>query len=104
VSNFTKLEGRDMVASCVLAVSNESALGGTGLSGASALRVARDVRPTKALAVAAQAQAYVQTVAGAGLQVQAWAIDGFAGGTTTATEQHQKMRAYRGPDPWQEPA
>jgi hypothetical protein len=76
---------------------------GTGLSGILAGRPAscaslaglpvreRNERPTKALeAVAAQAQAYAFTAAGAGSRKQ--------------TTQHHLMWAFRGPEPWSDPA
>jgi hypothetical protein len=77
---------------------------GTGLSGIRAVRPAssvslaglpvreRNERPTKALeaAVAAQAQAYAFTATGAGFRKQ--------------TTQHHLMWAFRGPEPWSDPA
>ncbi|MET8631259.1 hypothetical protein [Streptomyces sp. NPDC004680] len=75
---------------------------GTGLSGIPAVRPAsapslaglpvreRNERPTKALeAVAAQAQAYAFAAAGAGFRKQT---------------QHHLMWAFRGPEPWSDPA
>ncbi|KUJ41838.1 hypothetical protein AB0N87_19255 [Streptomyces sp. NPDC093228] len=75
---------------------------GTGLSGIRAVRPAsspslaglpvreRNERPTKALeAVAAQAQAYAFAAAGAGFRKQT---------------QHHLMWAFRGPEPWSDPA
>ena len=100
-ASFTaKMTDRSVVASlCMLAVSNE----GTGLSGIPAGRPAssvslaglpvreRNERPTKALeAVVAQAQAYAFTAAGAGGRKQ--------------TTQHHLMWAFRGPEPWSDPA
>ncbi|MFJ2606015.1 hypothetical protein ACIQOU_16120 [Streptomyces sp. NPDC091279] len=95
-----KLTDRSVLASvCVLGSSRN----GTGLSGIGvALPVSslsltglpvreRNERPTKALeAVAAQARAYAFTAAGAGSRKQ--------------TTQHHQMWAFRGPDPWSEPA
>ncbi|MFD8812900.1 hypothetical protein ACFV23_15800 [Streptomyces sp. NPDC059627] len=87
------------VSVCMLGVSTL----GTGLSGIPAVRPAssvslaglpvreRNERPTKALeAVAAQAQAYAFTAAGAGGRKQ--------------TTQHHLMWAFRGPEPWSDPA
>ena len=100
-ASFTaKMTDRSVVASlCMLAVSNQ----GTGLSG---IRVAgpaasvshaglpvreRNERPTKALeAVVAQAHAYAFAAAGAGFRKQ--------------TTQHHLMWAFRGPEPWSDPA
>ncbi|MDQ0992938.1 hypothetical protein [Streptomyces sp. V3I7] len=78
---------------------------GTGLSGIRAVRPAspdslaglpireRNERPTKALeAVAAQAHAYAFTAAGAGFRKQ------------TTQQQHHLMWAFRGPEPWSDPA
>ncbi|MFG3018667.1 hypothetical protein ACGFZQ_08935 [Streptomyces sp. NPDC048254] len=87
------------VSVCMLGVSNL----GTGLSGIPAVRPAssvsladlpvreRNERPTEALeAVAAQAKAYAFTAAGAGSRKQ--------------TTQHHLMWAFRGPEPWSDPA
>ena len=94
-----KLTDRSVVSTCMLGVSNL----GTGLSGIRAVRPAssvsladlptreRNERPTKALeAVVAQAQAYAFTAAGAGSRKQ--------------TTQHHLMWAFRGPEPWSDPA
>ncbi|MEU5597096.1 hypothetical protein [Streptomyces sp. NPDC020298] len=94
-----KLTDRSAVSLCMLGVSNL----GTGLSGISAVRPAssvaiaglpvheRNERPTKALeAVEAQAQAYAFAAAGAGFRKQ--------------TTQHHLMWAFRGPEPWSDPA
>ncbi|MEU3658143.1 hypothetical protein AB0E77_00045 [Streptomyces sp. NPDC032940] len=96
-----KLTDRSAVSLCMLGVSNP----GTGLSGIRAVRPAsasvapaglpvreRDERPTKALeaAVVAQAQAYAFTATGAGFRKQ--------------TTQHHQMWAFRGPEPWSDPA
>ncbi|MET7480083.1 hypothetical protein ABZT17_37805 [Streptomyces sp. NPDC005648] len=95
-----KMTDRSVVASlCMLGASNP----GTGLPGITAVRPAssvslaglpireRNERPTKALeAVAAQAQAYAFTAAGAGSRKQ--------------TKQHHQMWAFRGPEPWSDPA
>ena len=94
-----KMTDRSVVSTCMLGVSNL----GTGLSGISAVRPAsslslavlpvreRNERPTKALeAVVAQAQAYAFTAAGAGSRKQ--------------TTQHHLMWAFRGPEPWSDPA
>ncbi|MEU9447883.1 hypothetical protein [Streptomyces sp. NPDC048277] len=97
-----KMTDLSAVSVCMLGVSNL----GTGLSGIPAARPAslvssvslaglpvreRNERPTKALeAVAAQAQAYAFTAAGAGSRKQ--------------TTQHHLMWAFRGPEPWSDPA
>ena len=96
-----KMTDRSVVASlCLLGASNQ----GTGLSGIRAARPAsavsppglpvreRNERPTKALeaAVEAQAQAYASTATGAGSRKQ--------------TTQHHLMWAFRGPEPWSDPA
>lgn len=95
-----KMTDRSVVASlCMLAVSNQ----GTGLSGirvagpASSVSLAglpvreRNERPTKALeAVEGQAHAYAFAAAGAGSRKQ--------------TTQHHVMWAFRGPEPWSDPA
>jgi len=95
-----KLTDRSVVSTCMLGVSNL----GTGLSGIPAVRPAsavslaglpvreRSGRPTRALeAVAAQARAYAFTAAGAGVRKQ-------------TTQHHHLMWAFRGPEPWSDPA
>jgi hypothetical protein len=98
-TSTVKMTDRSVVVSlCMLGASNP----GTGLSGIRAVRPAspvslaglpireRNERPTKALeAVAAQAQAYAFTAAGAGSRKQT---------------QHHLMWAFRGPEPWSDPA
>ncbi|MDO0936154.1 hypothetical protein QQY66_32275 [Streptomyces sp. DG2A-72] len=96
-----KMTDRSVVASlCMLGASNR----GTGLSGIRAARPAssvspaglpvseRNERPTKALeaAVVAQANAYAFAATGAGFRKQ--------------TTQHHLMWAFRGPEPWSDPA
>jgi hypothetical protein len=96
-----KMTDRSVVASlCMLGASDQ----GTGLSGIRAVRPAsslsladlpvreRNERPTKALeaAVTAQAHAYAFTATGAGFRKQ--------------TTQHHLMWAFRGPEPWSDPA
>ncbi|MEU8930036.1 hypothetical protein AB0D30_09120 [Streptomyces sp. NPDC048409] len=95
-----KMTDLSAVSACMLGVSNL----GTGLSGIPAVRPAsspvsltvlpvreRDERPTEALeAVVARAQAYAFTAAGAGSRKQ--------------TTQHHLMWAFRGPEPWSDPA
>ncbi|MGV9450525.1 hypothetical protein [Streptomyces sp. NPDC003635] len=99
-----KMTDPSVVASlCLLGASDQ----GTGLSGIRAVRPAaslslaglpirerdeRNERPTKALeaAVVAQAKAYAFTATGAGFRKQ--------------TTQHHQMWAFRGPEPWSDPA
>ncbi|MFV0133757.1 hypothetical protein ACLGIH_11050 [Streptomyces sp. HMX87] len=100
-SATVKMTDRSTVSLCMLGASNP----GTGLSGICAVRPAsslapaslpvrgRNERPTKALeaaAVAAQAQAYAFAATGAGFRKQ--------------TTQHHLMWAFRGPEPWSDPA
>jgi len=100
-SNTVKMTDLSVVVStCPLGVSNP----GTGLSGIPAVRPAsslslaglpvreRNERPTKALeaAVVAGAHAYAFAAAGAGSLKQ--------------TQQHHTMWAFRGPEPWSDPA
>ncbi|MFI1763994.1 hypothetical protein ACH41H_18350 [Streptomyces sp. NPDC020800] len=98
-TSTAKLTDRSAVSTCMLGVSNQ----GTGLSGIRAVRPAsslslaglpireRNERPTKALeAVEARAHAYVFAAAGAGFRKQ--------------TKQHHLMWAFRGPEPWSDPA
>ena len=95
-----KMTDRSAVSLCMLGVSNL----GTGLSAIRGGRPAssvspaglpvreRNERPTRALeaAVEAQAQAYAFAAAGAGFRKQ--------------TTQHHLMWAFRGPEPWSDPA
>lgn len=95
---FTKMTDHSVVAPCPLG----SSLRGTGLSGISAVRpaslvslpvLARNERPTEApeaAVAAAQAQAYAFAAAGAGSKKQ--------------TTQHHTMWAFRGLEPWSDPA
>ncbi|MGY0069640.1 hypothetical protein ACWZEH_23185 [Streptomyces sp. QTS137] len=98
-SSIVKMTDRSAVSLCILGASNQ----GTGLSGVPAARPAssvapvglalceRDERPIKALeAVEAQAKAYAFAAAGAGFRKQ--------------TTQHHLMWAFRGPEPWSDPA
>ncbi|MEV0976066.1 hypothetical protein [Streptomyces sp. NPDC049915] len=99
-STTAKMTDPAAVSLCILGASNQ----GTGLSGIRAVRPAsspalaglpvreRSERPTKALeaAVVAQAQAYAFTATGAGMRKQ--------------TTQHHLMWAFRGPEPWSDPA
>ncbi|WP_373300506.1 hypothetical protein [Streptomyces chromofuscus] len=99
-TSIVKMTDRSVASVCMLGASNP----GTGLSGIRAVRPAsslslaglpvreRDERPTKALeaAVVAQAQAYAFTATGAGFRKQ--------------TTQHHLMWAFRGPEPWSDPA
>ncbi|GAA3824586.1 hypothetical protein [Streptomyces chiangmaiensis] len=93
-----KVTDRSVVSTCMLGASDL----GTGLSGIRAVRPAssvslaglpvreRNERPTKALeAVVAQAQVYAFAAAGAGFRKQT---------------QHHLMWAFRGPEPWSDPA
>ncbi|MFJ6724664.1 MULTISPECIES: hypothetical protein [unclassified Streptomyces] len=102
-TSTVKLTDRSVVSTCILGASNP----GTGLSGLRTDRRAslstislafadlpvreRSERPTKALeaAVEAQAQAYAFTATGAGF---------------TKQTQHHLMWAFRGPEPWSDPA
>ncbi|MBD0422308.1 hypothetical protein AB0L35_04320 [Streptomyces sp. NPDC052309] len=99
-SSIVKMTDRSAVSLCMLGASNP----GTGLSGIAAVRPASSVapaglpvrerseRPTKALeaAVEAQAQAYAFAATGAGFRKQ--------------TTHHHLMWAFRGPEPWSDPA
>ncbi|MGP3999841.1 hypothetical protein [Streptomyces sp. 8N706] len=122
MTSITKLSGREVVASCLSGVSvlrsvslrpgslQSLRMSFTGLSGAAEARrvergiVAVNERPTQAPAAvaAAQASAYAFAAKGADLQ-QNWTDGGFAGGTTSAAE-HHTMRAFRGLEPWRDPA
>ncbi|MFJ4684584.1 hypothetical protein ACIQNG_03640 [Streptomyces sp. NPDC091377] len=99
-SRTVEMTDRSTVSLCMLGVSNP----GTGLSGAPVVRLASSLsvvglpvregneRPTKApeAAVMAQARAYAFAAPGAGFRKQ--------------TTQHHQMWAFRGPEPWSDPA
>ena len=100
-TSTVKLSDPSIVSTCMLGVSNL----GTGLSGIRADRPAsssafsaalpvrdRSERPIKALeaAVEAQAKAHAFAATGAGYRKQ--------------TTQHYLMWAFRGPEPWSDPA
>lgn len=97
----TKMTDRSIVTSCLPGISNL----GTGVSGVSAVRPAsplslavlpireRNERPTKAsAAVAGNAQAHAYAFAAAGA------------GSLKQTTQHHMMWAFRGLEPWSDPA
>ncbi|MFH8434343.1 hypothetical protein ACH4A3_03775 [Streptomyces sp. NPDC018007] len=101
-----KMTDLSVVSVCPLGLTRSSvaSLHATGLSGASAVRPLapaslpvtreRNERPIQAPAAAeakaAQAQAYAFAAAGAGF--------------TKQTQQHHTMWAFRGPEPWSDPA
>ncbi|MDQ0986863.1 hypothetical protein [Streptomyces sp. V2I9] len=101
-----KMTDLSVVSACSLGLTRSSAasLHATGLSGVSAVRPSapaslpvtreRNERPIQAPAAvgvkAAQAQAYAFAAAGAGF--------------TKQTQQHHTMWAFRGPEPWSDPA
>ncbi|MET8284075.1 MULTISPECIES: hypothetical protein [Streptomyces] len=99
-STTVKMTDPSVVSTCLLGVSNL----GTGLPGISAVRPAsslslaglpireRNERPIQALeaAVVAEARAYAFAATGAGSLKQ--------------TQQHHTMWAFRGPEPWSDPA
>ncbi|WP_371669247.1 hypothetical protein OG985_17220 [Streptomyces sp. NBC_00289] len=97
-ASVVKMTDRSVASVCLLGVSSL----GTSVSGIPAGRLAssvslaglpvreRNERPTKALeAVAAKAHAYAFTAVGAGNREQT---------------QHHLMWAFRGPEPWSDPA
>lgn len=101
ISSAAKMTDRSAVSLSVFGVSHR----GTGLSGTRAVLSAtpaslsglpvreRNERPTQALeaAVVAQAQAYAFAAA-------------TGAGSLKQTEQHHTMWAFRGPEPWSDPA
>ncbi|MER7112330.1 hypothetical protein [Streptomyces sp. NPDC000229] len=102
VSTTAKMTDRAVVSACSLGLSG-SALLGTGMPGFAAVRPAtllaalpvreRSERPTKALeagVAAGKAQAYAFAATGAE--------------TKTQTQQHHTMWAFRGLEPWSDPA
>ncbi|GGU53148.1 hypothetical protein [Streptomyces lavendofoliae] len=102
VSTTAKMTDRAVVSACSLGLSG-SALIGTRLPGFAAVRPAtlptalpvreRNERPTKALeagVAAGKAQAYAFAATGAE--------------TKTQTQQHHTMWAFRGLEPWSDPA
>lgn len=108
IQNFTKMTDRSVVAACPLGIS----MRGTGLSATSALLPVlpvreRSERPVQAPAVAAAA-AQVKTYAfaaaanGAGTAKGANAASGHANGQQKT--QHGTKWAFRGLEPWSDPA
>ncbi|WP_411083181.1 hypothetical protein [Streptomyces sp. cmx-18-6] len=101
-----KMTGLSVVSACSLGLTRSSAASfrATGLSGVFAVRPLspaslpvmreRNERPTEAPVAAvakdAQAQTYAFAAAGAGAKKQ--------------TQQHHTMWAFRGPEPWSDPA
>ncbi|MEI7034553.1 hypothetical protein [Streptomyces pratensis] len=101
-----KMTDLSVVSACSLGLARSSAasLCATGLSGVSAARPLspaslpvvreRNERPIEASAAAvvkaAQAEAYAFTAVGAGVEKQ--------------TQHHHTMWAFRGPEPWSDPA
>ncbi|UZI28864.1 hypothetical protein [Streptomyces sp. VB1] len=101
-----KMTDLSVVSACSLGLTRSSvaSLRATGLSGVSAVRplslvslpVTRERNerpieaPAAAVAKAAQAQAYAFAAAGAGADKQ--------------TQHHHTMWAFRGPEPWSDPA
>ncbi|MFF2850801.1 hypothetical protein ACFVT5_31395 [Streptomyces sp. NPDC058001] len=95
----TKMTDRSVVASCLLGLSNQ----GTGVSGVAAVRPVsnlalaglpireRNERPTQApeAVAATKAQAYAFAATGAG---------------SSSKTQHHSMWAFRGLEPWSDPA
>lgn len=103
---FTKMTDRSVDASCLL---GSVSLLGTGLSAISADRPAllatlavseRNERPTQAPVAVLEAQAHgaygFAAAAGAGSQTQTQ--------TQTKKQQHHLMWAFRGLEPWSDPA
>ncbi|MGY3059037.1 hypothetical protein ACVWZD_003282 [Streptomyces sp. TE3672] len=103
-----KMTDLSVVSACSLglACSSESSLRGTGLSGISVARPLspaslpvqeRNERPAQAPAAAVakgQAQAYAFAAVGAGAE----------SGAKKQMMQHHTMWAFRGPEPWSDPA
>ncbi|MEV1045041.1 hypothetical protein [Streptomyces sp. NPDC049916] len=101
-----KMTGLSVVSACSLGLTRSAAasLRATGLSGVSVVRPLSPVSlpvmrernerpieaPVAAVVKAAQAQAYAFAAAGAGADQQ--------------TQQHHTMWAFRGPEPWSDPA
>jgi delta-aminolevulinic acid dehydratase/porphobilinogen synthase len=86
----SKMTDRSVVATCLLGSHSSTGLSGVALTSE---RLGNE-RPTKASAVAAVAQAKVY----AAVIAAADAADG------RQKTQHHSMWAFRGPDPWRDPA
>lgn len=103
-----KMTDLSVVSACSLGLARSSAssLRGTGMSGVSAVSPLflaglpvreRNERPTQAPAAAVakgQAQAYAFAAVGAGAEA----------GAKKQTTHHHTMWAFRGPEPWSDPA
>nr|WP_202447579.1 hypothetical protein [Streptomyces sp. SID5468] len=105
------MTGRPAIASCLpgapalrSALVSAAALRGTGVAGG---RIERAFQAP--MAEAAQAPRYALAANGADSRQQ-WAQGGFTangngtGSTTVATHHDSKMRAFRGLEPWRDPA
>ncbi|MFE5244479.1 MULTISPECIES: hypothetical protein [unclassified Streptomyces] len=104
IINTIKMTDPSVVSTCSLGLTRSSALslrgiGASGVSAVSPLSLAslpvreRNERPTEApeaAVVKVQAKAYAFAAAGAGAKQQ--------------TTQHHTMWAFRGPEPWSDPA
>ncbi|QGV78688.1 hypothetical protein [Streptomyces ficellus] len=101
-STTAKMTDRAVVSTCSLGLSRS--LIATGLPGFAAVRPAtllaalpvreRNERPTKAL----------EAGVAAGKAVQAYAFAATGAETKTQTQQHHSMWAFRGLEPWSDPA
>ncbi|MFE9722922.1 hypothetical protein ACFYQ5_04805 [Streptomyces sp. NPDC005794] len=105
IINTIKMTDPSVVSTCSLGLTRSSELslrgtGASGISGVSPLSLAslpvreRNERPTGASEAAVakgQASAYAFAAAGAGAKKQ-------------TTQQHHTMWAFRGPEPWSDPA
>ncbi|PWI44006.1 hypothetical protein [Streptomyces sp. ICBB 8177] len=113
ITEITKLTGcpaTGLRLSGASSLSLATAVRGTGLSGAGLFGGGRlfggaGERPVQAPAAEAAVLAlgYASAADGAGFPQQDW--DSAANGDTTAvTKHHRKMRAFRGLEPWRDPA
>lgn len=96
-----KLAGREVIASCLLG----SRLSGTGLSGAAVTRLdSLAVLPSRERVSERPTQA--PAVAAAAAQADAYAFAGAANGAENGQKQshHHVMWAFRGLEPWRDPA
>ncbi|MCP3756848.1 hypothetical protein [Streptomyces sp. TBY4] len=108
----TKMTDRSVAASCTLGSSTLLALTGTGLpvTGLSAICADSAVRPAAPSALAVRdrnerpTQAPVAVLAAEAQAHGAYAFAAAAGAGSKKTQQHHLMWAFRGLEPWSDPA
>lgn len=99
ISSVVKTTDRSAVSLCMLGALDQ----GTGLSGIRAVRPASAVAPS-ALAVRERAERPTEARGAVAAQAQAYAFAATGAEFRKQTTQHHLMWAFRGPEPWSDPA